>query len=470
MKPMNILKWSAGLAGMLLVSCNSWLDVKPDDKVLEEDLLSDREGFELALNGIYLGMAAEDLYGRELSCGYVEALAQMYKMNQQSTGTSNYYLPFMQYKYEDVNVKYTFGQTWQKMYVLIANCNNLIEKAPGKRSVFGEATVFDLYMGQLYALRAFLHFDVFRLWGPVYSESTKKQKCIPYYKRRTPLPEPLLTAEAVVGNILGDLHVADSLMPWEMNAYRMNIDYLGVRALQARVLLYAGEKQKAYETALGLIGQDGMALNTYPFVTRDAATRSQEPDRLFYTEQIFILENSQRGKLYENLFDYMLEDRIFLAPSQERIAALFPMQTDYRYFHWKVNPGNGKGVSSIKFAKVTDNANPARTRGQSLLKISELYLILAECAPDESERLAYFEKLRVGRGYQSGSVTDQEKSNWAATLQTEYNREFYSEGQFFFYLKRNNVASIKSGDDTGEVTLGPARYELPLPDSESQYR
>lgn len=407
MKYMNILKWSAGLAGMLLVSCNSWLDVKPDDKVLEDDLLSDREGFGLALNGIYLGMAEEDLYGKELSCGYVEALAQMYKMDQQTTGTSNYYLPFLQYKYEDPGVKYAFDQTWSKMYALIAHCNNLIEKAPGKRSVFGQTADFNHYMGQLYALRAFLHFDVFRLWGPVYGESTKKQRCIPYYKRRTSLPEPLLTAEAVVGNVLGDLRAADSLMLKQQNVLKMDIDYLGVRAMQARVYLYAGEKQKAYEKALEFAVSGGVLQNAYPFVTRNAATTSQNPDRLFYPEQIFMLENSQRNKLYEKMFDYMLEDRIFLAPSQERISALFSTQTDYRYFQWKVNPGNGKGVSSVKFAKVTDDANPARTRGQSLVKISELYLIIAECAPDESERHAYFEKLRVGRGYQSGSVTDQ---------------------------------------------------------------
>lgn len=470
MKYMNILKWSAGVAGLMLVSCNSWLDVKPDDKILEDDLLTDEDGFNMALNGIYLGMADGSVYGKELSCGYLEALAQMYKVNQQATAAPNRYVPFTQYLYENDVVKAAFQATWGQMYILIANCNNLIEKAPGKQAVFVPESDFNQYLGRLYALRAFLHFDVFRLWGPVYSESTKGRKCIPYYKKRTSLPVRLSTAEAVIGDVLGDLRVADSLMSENKSALQMDIDYLGVRALMARVYLYAGEKTKAYETARGLIGPQGIAEKLYPFVTRASATASQDPDRLYYSEQIFLLENSQRNNLYEDLFDYMLAEQVFLAPSAERIADLFPESADFRYFQWEINPGNGKGVSFIKFAKITDNNAPVRTRSQSLLKVSELYLILAECAPDETERQAYLEKLRVGRGYQSGSITDKEKSDWKMTLQTEYNREFYGEGQFFFYLKRNNVSTIKAAEGNNDVTLGPARYELPLPDSESKYR
>lgn len=470
MKYLNILKWGTGIVSLLLISsCNSWLDVKPEDKILEEDLVKTQEGFETALNGIYLGMAENSVYGKELSCGFIETLAQMYNMSQQTTGASNYYLPFMQYKYTDPSVKSTFESTWRKMYTLIANCNNLIEKAPLNRSVFADDAAYNGYMGQLYALRAFLHFDVFRLWGPVYNSGTMDEKCIPYYKIRTSLPVALSTAKEVVDNVLADLKTAESLLPHNKGSLAMNIGYHGVRALQARVYLYTGDKDKAFEVASDLVNTSGFHAD-YPFVTSSAVQNSTAPDRLFYTEQIFLLENSKRAKLYEDLFDYMLEDRVFLAPSAEQLKKLFPNDKDYRYFQWKVNPGNGKGVAFMKFAKISDDLNPVRTIAQSLLKISELYLILAECAPTVDERVDYLNTLRMRRGYQNGTITNAEKNDWQTTLQTEYNREFYGEGQYFFYLKRKNVASIKSADGKEDITMGPARYQLILPESESNYR
>lgn len=457
------------ILAFMLTSCNSWLDVKPENKVLEEDLFQTREGFTRAVNGIYLGMAHEKLYGQELSCGFIEALAQMYNVQQQTTGTSNRYLPFTQYEYENPSAKSLLDDTWKKMYELIANCNNILENVPLHAEVFATEGERKDFMGSLYALRAFLHFDIFRCWGPVYNESTKTLKCIPYYKKRTSLPVPLSTAENVIGNVLADLYMADSLMFDSQGKYKMYIDNYAVWALRARVYLYIGEKEKAYKIASKLIGPEGEAKDMYPFVTVTEAQNASSPDRLYYSEQIFLLENSKRDKLYEDMFDYMLDERTFLAPTRDRIMALFPNERDYRYLQWRINPGNGKGVAFMKFAKLS-SGDAIRKRSQSLLKISEVFLIMAECAPTEEERVEYLNDLRIGRGYQDGSVSEGDKRDWQATIQTEYNKEFYGEGQFFFYLKRNNVSSIPAGTGNGNIALGEAQYVLPLPESESQYR
>lgn len=453
---------------LLLAGCDSWLDVKPDDKVLEEDLFSTRAGFNTALNGIYLGLADAGLYGKELACGFIEVVAQRYSIEEQKTGTSNRYLPFMSYSYENPTAKSDLKNVWEKMYKQIANCNNILEQALLRREVFTSEADFNRFTGKLYALRAFMHFDLFRLWGPMYSDATKGQKSIPYYKRRTSLPVALSTAGEVVEDVLGDLRTADSLMANGAGTLKMEVDKNMVRALQARVYLYTGAKEKAYETALKLVTEMG---DKYPFVTRTAATTDNATDRLFYTEQIWLLENSLRNKLFEDHFDYMLEDRYYLAPKWERVRALFPDESDYRGKHWQANPGNGKSVAFLKFAKISDNSNPARTRAQSLLKISEMYLILAECAPEQAEREDYLDRLRVGRGYQQGSVSEAEANDWETTIRMEYSREFYGEGQYFFYLKRKGVSSLQSGFKDEETwTLGTAQYVLPLPESESQYR
>lgn len=468
MRHLNIF-WIWGMLILLICSsCNDWLDVKPDNKVLEDDLLKTEAGFQTALNGIYLGMAAENLYGRELSCGYIDALAQMYNIVQSTTGNSNTYLFFTQYDYTDANIKNYINATWTALYDLIANCNNLIEQADLHKDVFSNELNYNSFLSELYALRAFLHFDAFRLWGPMYSDATKNTKCIPYYKERKSLPEPLSTAEEVVRNVLDDLHVADSLAPQGTKKYDMNICKYAIQALQARVYLYAGETELAYQVAKGMF--EAKISEIYPFVSQSAAQNATSPDRLFFSEQIFLLENSNRNKLYEDKFDYMLNEELFLAPLQESISRLFPNTNDYRYGWWRINPGNGKGIASVKFAKITDAANPIRERGQSLLKVSELYLIMAECAPDADTRVEYLDRLRIGRGYQAGAISEAEKNDWETTLQDEYKREFYGEGQYFFYLKRKHILSIPAGTGNGDIAMGTAQYVIPLPESESLYR
>ena len=38
-----------------LTSCNTWLDVEQEDSVMEKDLFESLDGFQMALNGVYLG-------------------------------------------------------------------------------------------------------------------------------------------------------------------------------------------------------------------------------------------------------------------------------------------------------------------------------------------------------------------------------------------------------------------------------
>lgn len=468
MKHLNIFRLGGALLFFICSSCNSWLDVKPDNKVLENDLLNSETGFQTALNGIYLGMADEDLYGRELSCGYIEAMAQMYSIEQQATGNSNRYLFFTQYKYTDSSVKGYLERTWTDFYKLIANCNNLMEQAELRKDVFASEADYNDYLSELYALRAFLHFDVFRMWGPIYSESTKDVKCIPYNLKRLPMPESLSTAREVVDYVLADLKTADSLAGSNAAAYKMKIGKYAVKALRARVYLYIGEKELAYEEVNALFASNIHV--AYPFVEAADVQNSTSPDRLFYSEQIFILENSKRDKLYEDLFDYMLTNEAYLAPRLEDVSKLYANRSDYRYGWWSLNPGNGKEVAFVKYAKISYNNNEILKRAQSLLKVSELYLIMAECAPDEDVRIKYLDRLRVGRGFQEGMVSESERNDWETTLRDEYKREFYGEGQYFFFLKRKNISSLVSGNGKGNLSMGPATYVIPLPESESLYR
>ena len=61
-----------------LVSCNSWLDVKPEDRIMDDELFKDKDGYMIALNGIYSELNGTSLYGRNLTVGMIDVMAQYY--------------------------------------------------------------------------------------------------------------------------------------------------------------------------------------------------------------------------------------------------------------------------------------------------------------------------------------------------------------------------------------------------------
>ncbi|MGE8378094.1 MAG: hypothetical protein ACN6PN_07080, partial [Sphingobacterium sp.] len=58
----------------ILSSCEKFLNVNPTDKAYEEDLLTDRSGFNAALAGVYETLNTDTLYGREMKYGFMESL------------------------------------------------------------------------------------------------------------------------------------------------------------------------------------------------------------------------------------------------------------------------------------------------------------------------------------------------------------------------------------------------------------
>ena len=77
-------------------SCSDWLDVKMEDSVMENTLFSTNEGYQEALNGIYMNM--NNVYQEDLSVGIIDILAQYYYV------TANYdhtYKVFAAYNFDD---------------------------------------------------------------------------------------------------------------------------------------------------------------------------------------------------------------------------------------------------------------------------------------------------------------------------------------------------------------------------------
>ena len=75
--------------------------------------------------------------------------------------------------------------------------------------------------------------------------------------------------------------------------------------------------------------------------------------------------------------------------------------------------------------------------------------------------------MRNKRGYsKSLNVQFTNDAGRLEALNKEFRKEFYAEGQYWYFLKRHGITAL-SYDNT--VTLTQERFEFPLPDAEKEY-
>ena len=164
---MRILKYMlcAVLGVLLLPGCDKWLEVQPYDQMAEGDLLGKEEGFRKLLNGIYVDLNKDELYGQTLTVEMVEIMACSYLIGTDALTWGNY-IDLDNRNFESEYWRTRLDNTWNTAYALIRNCNTILEQMAGKESLF-TGNDYDLIRGEALALRALLHFDMFRLFGPV---------------------------------------------------------------------------------------------------------------------------------------------------------------------------------------------------------------------------------------------------------------------------------------------------------------
>jgi len=475
------------LCCLFIISCNDYLDVQPEDEYLEEDVFSSEAGLNTALNGIYSNMTSSNTYGSNLTLSVVDVLAQRYNV----VGGSHVYDSYGKYSYEDASVKNTFDLIWTNLYSNILSINNFIAGLDTYDGVISTEKE-NILKGEAIALRAMHHLDLLRLYGPIYSIDATKV-AIPYNTEATATLSPLISAEEVVANILEDLETAEQLLEndpvreyGKISVYQeeseatdyngsdfyrfrnLRVNYYAVKALQARTNLYAGNNEAALAAAKIVIDEASV---WFPWTTySEIISAGANPDRTFSSEVLFAIQNNNLYNRQEALFSSSLNDYTILAPQESRlnVDVFENNQNDYRYNSTWILPTTGDKAykTFFKFADVGSNQKDFRYR-QPLIRISEMYYIAAETETDATAAVGYLNTVRYNRG-----LTDLDASaNLQDEILKEYKKEFYGEGQLFFYYKRNNFSSIPNGSlESGDVTMDATTYVLPLPESETDYR
>lgn len=474
-----------------LASCKKWLDVKPRTQIKESEQFSSRQGFIDALFGLYQRTATDSLYGQSLSFGVLDVLAGRYE-NKASTG--NWYGNLARYNYTAtttgaLNVERKISEIWGAAYSAIAQANYILKNIDSRRDILDDNT-YSIIKGEAIGMRAFLHFDLLRLYAPAYNTANMEKPAIPYMEQFTILPQDRLTVAAVTNKCEKELLEAETLLAVNKDIdqiaqnqgatsvdlflmYRQNhLNYWAVKAALARLYLYKGDKVNALKYAKEVIDSKKFRFITAAEINNDAGTIAS--DMTFTSEHIFSIYVSDLRRVVEDIFKQS-------SNNNNDLRDLYSTLSKVELMYEVTQPGYGTdiripGASKPLWTSATivnvlyvytrkyyvDNQDNVKQRLIPVLRLSEMYYIAAEAAATPDEGLPFLNTVRVARGLPALATS----ATLEAEILKEYRKEFYGEGQLWFYFKRKNTVTIPDGVGN---PMTEAKYIFPRPLAEIEF-
>jgi hypothetical protein len=476
-----------------LSSCKKWLSISPKSEIAATDLFQSEQGFKDALMGAYLLMTDKGAYGFESTIGFVDVLAQQYP----TTATGHPYANVSTYQYLNGTVMGMKDNIWSKSYSVIANLNNIISTIDGYKDKM-HPTHYAMIKGEVLGLRAFIHLDLYRLFGYGNLKNAPDGLNVvglPYVNAYSKHITQPVTGKVFLENVEKDLLESEALLSKYDNALntstfdlgveipnqdqfysnrRMRFNYYAVKATQARLYLWEGDYEKAKAAAEVVITKGRGTLVSF----HNGNINDPNPvnkDYTFSTEHIFALN-------VQNMFEYIKPYITQYGPdgtnvNSRRLAqvgsianTLFEINTkggmslsDYRYKEL-YNKVSSTEYLLLKFTFVTPSTFKDR---MPLIKLPEMYYILAECYNESGNSALAVEQLNMVRNNRGIASTYKlseslSQAQVQAEIQLEYRKEFISEGQLFYFFKRRGNTTIPS---TNKV-MNNSVYVLPLPQRE----
>lgn len=473
----------------LLAGCKKFLNVTPNDKVPQETLLNNEQGFKDALNGIYLGMdkatngGKNGLYTLDLTMGMVSAMGYEYdNINVSNAGADGtFYNSVGQYTYTDILLQPEINGIWSGMYNNIANINNMLVEIDGKKDIF-TGDNFNRIKGEAIALRALFHFDLARLFGKP-PMTGMNENAIPYRTQFNIESTSFSNLATVLGLCINDLQKARDLLAQTDTAavlkavedpfisYTQNhMNYWAVQGLLARVYLYMGDLENAAKYARSVMNS-----NKFQLITSNvAAIGNTTRDRTFSQELLFAVYSSNLKNYNLSLFNKSAGTPLLLTAARRNTiyVATSGSAADYRYNSWFDLTSAGTNTVPSKFYQ--DANLPYSLQGLApVIRVSEMYYIAAECANtkgDINTGIAYLNQVRQARGLGALNAAGINNTDSVSKeIMREYQKEFIQEGQTFYYYKRLNKNLKQVTGTTASAANLAGAFVFPIPDKEREY-
>lgn len=449
------------LIATILSSCNDWLDVNPRSQIESDVLFETEDGFKQATNGVYIRLAQMDLFGKNANMYIPETLARMWSVPIQNDHLTMYSIA--NYDFTESGAENLNAQTMSAYYNAIAQCNDILANLNTTNVRFSYGND-QLIKGELTGLRAFLHLDVLRLWGPYPDAAVGSESAIPYVTEMTNNVSKLRskTWDEVVSLIEKDLNDAETILA-EVDPYtyanvdslnstyagnyvgqgtmpkdewqtqrRARFNYYAVLGTKARFYHWIGDTNKAVEYAKKVVDD-----NKYSLCTASTMTWTLVPEHIFGTDNINMVTD------IESDFD---AEKAPFTQAERSVTTAYETSSqpgDIRANRYWEKHTYSNGSSTYVFCKYIGNEQTDSDKRVPLLRYAEMYLILIEDLP-LGEAQTYFETYRLARGLDETLAENMfaSENNRLSQLEKEWRKEFWGEGQMFCFYKKHNYTNF----------------------------
>ncbi len=446
---------------LVTVSCDKWFEAEPQGGGESGAKVFDNEAsFRDYMNGIYTGLRSTELYGSNLTLGGVEFLAQS----------------FDPYAGAEAWAKMDFGsemgqnvsrEAYTKLYAAIYQCNDILRLFAEKKDVDFIAGSREMMVAEARGLRAFLHFELLKLYSPAYTVDSGASNIL--WMESTQAKGVQMTTAQLTDKVISELSAAAaelakydpivtgvgydelSLLGTAPIDRVWKLNYYGCLAAEARALMSRGTAEdfgKAYGLLTEIIGEGG-----YAFVRTVSGT-----DYEFSAEFIFALPSPEKGfcALSEELFAPAPDGRGMMISAQLPIEGL---HADDRRRNWF----DADNTMRTKFAPTSKIDKWKTTPAIPVIKIGEVYLMAAEAAAKSNQLpagIGQFNDFMTQRNSESMKLPDTAtQTQLMDAVDKQYRYEFMGEGVRYHFCKRLNQ-TITAYDGSQITDVGKKAFPI----------
>jgi hypothetical protein len=443
-----------------VTSCNKQIDLLPTDTIDPSKAFKTVKDVNAGLLGAYNKL---NYYSSIFYTSRITDEVMLPSENSTGSGVATY-----RWQYDGSFVH----DAWPDNYIAIDRANRVLAIIDDIEAKPAEMTLKDQYKGELFAIRAYCHFELIRNFAEKYEAG---KMGVPYMEVSEVGSPERLPFEAAMEKINADLVAAKALIPASFDD-RTRITRNAVSAIQARVALYEKKWDNAITYATEAITGVALASRTdFPKIWKDQTTN----EVLWKLKRVASDAETPLGNLYTQagFLTNPAGSRIYYAASNE-LTSLFDQANDIRFSSYIIIDAQRKTDGKIPNAVIKytggDAANPNRV-DIKLFRSGEMYLIRAEAFAEKNDLPSAATSLNALRSARISGYVNQvfaTKEAIITALQTERFKELAFEGHRHFDLRRWNLPVTRNPDDAvnalGAVLLPPdkAQYVFPIPNSE----
>lgn len=259
------------MIGSILSCTESFLELTPQQSVSDLEALENLEDLNSSITGIYDEISGSYYYGRYMFM-IPDVMADDVKQNAQANRIEDYAEHIVNESDPDAT------SLWTGMYRAINAANNIISSDIDVAA--GAQADKDHIIGEAYALRGQIYFDLVRMFAQHYTFTADASHLgVPLILSFDPANKPERnTVKEVYDQVVSDMTMAISLMKSDSRSGNSNtLSSTSVKALMSRVYLYKEDWPNAETMATEVIGS-GFSLvpnaNYFSLWTTDNSSES----------------------------------------------------------------------------------------------------------------------------------------------------------------------------------------------------